>query len=747
MSGEIEELQLALEDFDSRHTDAGLLLRYARGRIQNILARQALVILGSLALAVMSSPTIGFIALATTLFGELVDCLVLSRVEDQLQRGVPAKKLLFRTMISAAIQAISVSLFVSILWITVPHQSAMLLCLAYIAGGTVNSVMVLPYHRSASMVRIVILVLTLAGLFCAEWLWAGLARELFYYNVAGTVLFAYMLLPFVSFVTDGRQSDLRRQRQQIEQSLALAKTNARLSDREREGRRLASIAENAVDSIFMMDRNSRVLWVNPAFTRKSGYTLEEVVGRQPADFLYGPRSDRAVDKQVKKAIEIGLPARVENINYTKSGEPFWVETHVAPVLDENDHMETAISIERDITVAKKRELELAEAKRAAELGEKAKSLFLANMSHEIRTPMNGIMGMADLLHEADLSHDHGLYVQTIRQSAEALLTIINDILDFSKLQDGHLEMNPVVFETRLCVTSIMNLMRPQAEAKDLTLLLDIAEDVPDEVFGDDGRLRQILVNVMGNAIKFTDAGSVSVSLATYEAHEGRGLEVLVRDTGVGIAPDRHEHVFEQFAQADADTTRRFGGTGLGLAISRKLARKMGGDITVSSTSGEGSCFAVRVEFPAAHSVQSKDQASDELPANELFEGVTVLLAEDNKTNRLLVSKYLKDLPLELLEAEDGVQAVAMVAKHQPDIVLMDMSMPQMDGLDATRAIRADAAVQPAILALTANAYRSDREACLQAGMDGFLSKPVRRTKLIQLLAKMVVDQQTQSKAS
>lgn len=746
MSGDIDQLQMALKDFDSRNTDAGLLLRYARGRIRNILTRQALVILGSLALAVMISPAIGFIALLTTLFGELVDCLVLSRVESQLQRGVPDRTLLIHSTVSAAIQTISVCIFISILWVSVPHQAAMLLCLAYIAGGIVNSIMVLPFHRSGSMVRIGLFLLTLAGLFVAEWVWQDHARDHFYYNAAGTFLFAYMLLPFVNFVTHGRQRDLQRQRKQIEQSLALATTNARLREQEREGRQLASIAENAVDSICMMDRDSRVLWVNPAFIRKSGYTLEEVVGRELADFMYGPRSDRSVDKQIRKAIKMGLPARAENINYTKSGEPFWVETHVAPVRDENGRMETAISIERDITVAKKREQELDDAKRAAELGEKAKSLFLANMSHEIRTPMNGIMGMADLLHDADLSHDHGLYVQTIRQSAEALLTIINDILDFSKLQDGHLEMNPVVFETRRCIASIMNLMRPQAEAKDLTLWLDIGEDVPDEVFGDDGRLRQILVNVMGNAIKFTESGSVALSVETCDLHDGRGLEISVRDTGVGIAQDRLEHVFEQFAQADADTTRRFGGTGLGLAISRKLARKMGGDITVTSSPGNGSCFAVCVEFPAAHSVQTHDQPTDEIPANELFEGLTVLLAEDNKTNRLLVSKYLKHLPLTLLQAEDGVEAVAMVTKHQPDIVLMDMSMPEMDGLDATRAIRANAPVQPAILALTANAYRSDREACLAAGMDGFLSKPVRRAKLVQSLAKLVVDQQTQSRA-
>jgi len=265
--------------------------------------------------------------------------------------------------------------------------------------------------------------------------------------------------------------------------------------------------------------------------------------------------------------------------------------------------------------------------------------------------------------------------------------------------------------------------------------VECAANLPRTVWGDDGRLRQILVNIIGNAIKFTETGSVTVHVGTVKEGPDHGLEISVTDTGIGIAPDRIEHVFDQFAQADAATTRRFGGTGLGLAISRQLARMMGGDVVATSAVNVGSCFVITVDFPEVNLPAKRIADLDVLPGPAVFTDKTVLLAEDNRTNRFLVQKLLKDLPLTLITAVNGKEAVDKVKEHKPDVVLMDMSMPEMDGLDATRFIRRHIPMQPHIIALTANAYRSDRQACLEAGMNGFLPKPVRRGDLLKAIAQ------------
>lgn len=735
MAAEIHELNRALEAFDQRNTPAGLLVRYARGRLRYFLSRQALAVFGAMVLTFAVSFQVGLLALAVATFGEALDIYVLRGVEKKLLRGEPVDDLLRKTAVTAVAQASGMAAFVTILWLAIPREAALLLCLAYLGAGAVNAIMALAYHRTAAFLRLAVYGTTTVLLFVADFYVLQYQREQLFYNVAAALMVAYTMLPFVSYVTTGRLRDLRQQRRQIEQGLELAKANASLLARQREGRFLGSIAENAVDSIIMLDADANTLWVNPAFTRKTGYKLSEVVGKHPSDFLHGPRSDPAILKRFTQAINDGVAASGENVNYTKVGAPFWVETNLSPVFDENGNLEMVISVDRDITLKKQRETELAEAKRAAEQGERAKTAFLATMSHEIRTPMNGIIGMSELLTDADLSAEETLYVQTIRHSSEALLTIINDILDFSKLQDGHLKISSVAFELQPCLDEVMNLMRPQAASKSIPLVIETADNLPRTVWGDDGRLRQILVNVIGNAIKFTETGGVTVHVGTVKEGPDHGLEISVSDSGIGIAPDRIEHVFDQFAQADAATTRRFGGTGLGLAISRQLARMMGGDVTATSALNVGSCFVVHVDFPAVTLPAKRVADPDILPDPMMFAGTTVLLAEDNRTNRFLVQKLLKDLPLTLITAVNGKEAVEMVKAHQPQVVLMDMSMPVMDGLDATRFIRNQMTIQPHIIALTANAYRSDRQACLEAGMNGFLPKPVRRVELLKAIAQ------------
>lgn len=731
MAAEIHELTRALEAFDARNTPTGRLERYALGRLRYVISRQVFVGLGLCLVMLVGSFEAAALAFAVVFTGETIDAIVLGRVSDRLKAHHPIKDIQLASTISAICQALGICGFIAVVWFFVPREAGLLLALGYLASGAINAVMALNFHKTASICRLAIYQAFALVLFFLDYRLNDYDVAHLLLNLLATAMVGYALFPFVDHVTKGHQRNLQQQRRQLEQALQLAEVNEALVEREREGRRLASIPENAVDSVLMLDPEARILWVNGAFSERTGYTLSEVLGKRPSEFLYGPKSNVHAQQALLKDVLEGKPSRAENINYTKSGEAFWVETNVAPVFDENGLLETCVSVERDITSKKRQEKELAAAKQAAEMGERAKTIFLANMSHEIRTPMNGIIGMTELLSAADLSADASLYVRTIRSSSEALLTIINDILDYSKLKDGNIEIAVARFDLLRSLEEIMNLMRPQASAKGISLTLHVPDGLPKAVLGDAGRLRQVLVNVIGNAIKFTEAGSVRVEVEP----AGSVVYFKVIDTGVGIAADRLPHVFEQFEQADAATTRQFGGTGLGLAISRQLAQLMGGDVTATSTLGKGSTFSVCIALRAASTTPTAPTPTQDDVPDEVFEGAKILLAEDNRTNRLLISKMLNDLPISLLMAVDGAEAVQQVRTHQPDVVLMDMSMPVMDGLDATRAIRELDMPQPKIIAITANAYNSDREACLAAGMNAFLSKPVRRADLLEALAK------------
>lgn len=519
-----------------------------------------------------------------------------------------------------------------------------------------------------------------------------------------------------------------------EGQLALEKAHAELQNKQAELHRLSLVAKHASDSIILTDAQTRIIWVNDAFSRVTGYTLEEAIGSTPGQLLNGPNSDPAVIRNINSRLAKGKRFHTEILNYTKSGEEIWIDTHLVPILNDAGQVELIIGIERDVTSTKIRQRELAEAKLAAEQADRAKSEFLANMSHEIRTPMNGIIGMAGLLAEAGLGPDEQQYVDTIQESSVALLKIINDILDLSRLEAGKLAITPVDFKLRHCVESAVDLLSPKAREKGISLSVDYAAGMVDQLRGDDGRLRQILVNLIGNAVKFTAQGGVTVTVGTAEADPYR-LVIEIEDTGIGISPDQALHIFDRFSQADAATTRAFGGTGLGLTISSVLAERMGGNITLRSELGIGCCFVLSVQMAPAEAPVTEIALQVIAPLAVLADSV-VLLAEDNKVNRLLINKYLSDQSLELIEAVNGREAVTLCQTCVPDIVLMDMSMPELDGIAATREIRALNIVQPTIVALTANAFDSDREACLAAGMDHFLSKPIKKTDLLHTLATL-----------
>jgi signal transduction histidine kinase/ActR/RegA family two-component response regulator len=366
---------------------------------------------------------------------------------------------------------------------------------------------------------------------------------------------------------------------------------------------------------------------------------------------------------------------------------------------------------------------------AAERMAKVRGEFLANMSHEVRTPMNGVLGMADLLLSTPLTPEQQGYTWTITQAARALVSVLDDVLDFSKLEAGKIRLETVPFSLREVAEGVVSLLGHDAAGKGFELVATYDEGLPARVFGDPTRVRQILYNLVGNAIKFTEAGAVTVRVSWSDGE----ARIEVEDTGIGIAASKLGTIFEAFTQADASTTRRYGGTGLGLTISRSLARAMGGDLAVRSEVGSGSCFTATLSLPV-EGVELRDAAAPR--DGERAEGLRVLVAEDNAVNQLVVQRMLEKLGHRPFLVGDGGAAVEAWSKGAYDIVLMDWQMPRVDGLEATRRIREaerGSGAHTAILAMTANVLAGDRDACLSAGMDDLLGKPVTLAQLEEAL--------------
>ncbi|HZP41429.1 MAG TPA: PAS domain S-box protein [Candidatus Binatia bacterium] len=488
-------------------------------------------------------------------------------------------------------------------------------------------------------------------------------------------------------------------------------------------------------------------WVTEAFTRMTGFTLEEARARGGIRGLVHP-DDVPILRARERAGLSGEPHTSAIRMITKSGEVRWTLDHGVCVWDDPEtdtvHFYGAV---QDITERKRAEDALEASRNAALEAARAKSEFLANMSHELRTPMTAILGYADLLSDPEADADErASYLETIRRNGEHLERILNDILDLSKIEAGKLVLERVGCSPAELVAQVASLLRPRALGKGLTLDVEYRTPIPARIQGDPTRVRQILLNLAGNAIKFTETGGVRLVLGMSDATDAAParLRIEVTDTGIGIAPEALPTLFAPFSQADASTTRRFGGTGLGLAISKRLAEMLGGDITVTSTPGAGSTFVLALDTGPLDGVPMVTAAEPAAPpparrrARRRLEG-RILLVEDAPDTQRLVSFWLRRAGAQVETADDGeagcAAALAAAGAGRPfDVVLMDMQMPRLDGYAATARLRAAEHRAP-VIALTAHAMDGDRERCLAAGCDDFLPKPIDPDALLATIAR------------
>ncbi|MBK6689780.1 MAG: response regulator [Deltaproteobacteria bacterium] len=506
--------------------------------------------------------------------------------------------------------------------------------------------------------------------------------------------------------------------------------------------RLQALAHTIPDMTFRLTVNGIFIDYKPAENDPGLMPpAHEVVGRSIKQLALPTRLQDQILEAVQQAVATGA---IQELEYTL-GLSSGVEHHFEARVMGYGRSE-AVCIVRDVTDRRTAERELVASMEAADAGARAKGEFLATMSHEIRTPMNGVIGMAQLLAVTELDTEQKELVQVIVHSGEVLLGLINDVLDFSKIDAGKLQLESLALDLESLVKDCRAIVGVKAWEKGLSLDWSLGPGVPRWVKGDPTRLRQILINLLSNAVKFTQEGGVRLEVSLLRSKAGRAaLQFAVIDSGIGIPAAHLGRLFERFSQADGSTTRRFGGTGLGLAICRQLVECMGGRISVTSTEGKGSCFSFEIdlELAAAPEVVSRSVAP---PTRAASPAVRVLLADDNPVNCKVASKMLSRLGVQQIDiADEGETAARLALSNAYDLILMDVQMPMVDGLEATRRIRAaERGRRNLIVALTANASASDREICLAAGMDDFLTKPVAWSSLKVIIDRWIGNELTGS---
>jgi len=528
-------------------------------------------------------------------------------------------------------------------------------------------------------------------------------------------------------IEESHQADLERQ--QLEEILRLQE-------------RAIAASRNGIVITDARQPNNPVIYVNPAFERITSYSAAEALGRN-CRFLHGDHNDQPGLTALRQAVAESRDCTAEVINYRKDGTQYWNQLSIAPLYDPQGQLTHFVGIQADISDRKNAEAQLHQnlydldqARHAAEAANHAKSEFLAMMSHEIRTPMNAVIGMTGLLLDTPLTNQQRDFVETTRSASDNLLTIINDILDFSKIESGKLELETQPFNLRTCLEEALDLLAANASKKGLELAYLLPTQVPQYLLGDVSRLRQVLVNLVNNAIKFTSEGEVIVSVqAQPQTAAGQiTLQVAIKDTGIGIPADRLHRLFQPFCQVDASTTRQFGGTGLGLAISQRLCELMGGTLWVESEVGQGSTFY----FTLLVTLDPHPPRSIAPTPVSMLQGRRLLVVDDNATNRKILQLQLQSWGMVVVAVDSGLAALEALEKQRFDLAILDMQMPGMDGLELAQALhqRFTERSLPLIMLTSLGLHHSVAHQDLFAA---YLTKPVKQAQLMEALASTLAE--------
>ena len=544
---------------------------------------------------------------------------------------------------------------------------------------------------------------------------------------------------FVDFIADMGVQKLKQ--------LNLSKKIERVENEISKSEQYRLIAQNSSDMISLIDADFSFIYISPSCKKIAGYAQNEIIGSLISDYIHPEDLSLCMNLQDKMQLNKDDLYSVTFRLRKKNGSYIWVETMVRPIFDRKTGKltETLCSM-RDVSERIKMNEDLIAAKIQADQANATKSEFLANMSHEIRTPLNAVIGFSELLGATDLGAKQASYVEAINTAGKSLLMLINDILDLSKIEAGRMEIHLAPTSIKSVFSELEQIFVQKIRSKNIEMTLDVDPNLPPALLLDETRLRQVLLNLIGNAIKFTDNGGVTLRLEKSYTDITDGsrlnLKISVIDTGIGIPREEYDNIFQSFKQQTGQSNRKYGGTGLGLTITKNLVEMMGGTISVSSTVGQGSTFTValnNVDVAASASLPSEGQSCDFDAAQ--FKKATVLVVDDVPSNRLLIKEILTNRGLSIITAENGHEAVIIAGEMLPDVVLMDVRMPVMDGIEAYKKLKADENTKHIpVIALTASVFEGKSSSADDQLFDGFLAKPISVRQLMDELKKYLTVQ-------